>query len=129
MLLGAMLGTNNLAQAGDFYDAVLGTINMARTMTVDGEIGYGVVGGASCFWVLTPFNQQPATVGNGVQLTFQAASNEQVDEFYRVVLAHGGSDEGAPGYRYRPHYYGAYCRDPDGNKLHVMHEANSAIVE
>jgi len=36
-------------------------------------------------------------------------------------LAHGGSCAGAPGLRpaYHPDYYGAYFRDPDGNKLCV----------
>jgi hypothetical protein len=43
-------------------------------MEVEGEIGYGVVGGESCFWILTPFNKEPATVGNGVQISFQASS-------------------------------------------------------
>jgi hypothetical protein len=34
---------------------------------------------------------------------------------------HGGSCEGPPGLRpqYHAHYYGAYFRDPDGNKLCV----------
>jgi predicted lactoylglutathione lyase len=82
-----------------------------------------VIGGLSCFWVLTPFNQQAASYGNGVQVTFQASSNDQVEAFHQMALALGGVDEGAPGYRYRPDYYGAYCRDLDGNKLHVMYEA------
>ncbi|MEL0614658.1 VOC family protein [Marinomonas arenicola] len=123
MLLGVTLGTNDLAKAGAFYNAVLGTINMVQTMAVEGEIGYGVIGGLSCFWVLTPFNQQAASYGNGVQVTFQASSNDQVEAFHQMALALGGVDEGAPGYRYRPDYYGAYCRDLDGNKLHVMYEA------
>jgi catechol 2,3-dioxygenase-like lactoylglutathione lyase family enzyme len=42
-----------------------------------------------------------------------------VDAFYAAALAAGASDEGAPGLRphYHPNYYGAYVRDPDGNKL------------
>ena len=39
--------------------------------------------------------------------------------FSHVTLGIGGTDEGAPGSRphYHKHYYGAYVRDPDGNKL------------
>jgi len=129
VLLGAMLGTNDLAKAGVFYDGLLRTINMVRTMEVEGEIGYGVAGGESCFWILTPFNKEPATVGNGVQISFQASSNEEVEAFYRAALALGGSDEGAPGYRYLPHYFGAYCRDIDGNKLHVVCVDGSEDIE
>jgi len=122
MLLGVTLGTNNLISAGQFYDQVLAEIGMQRTMTIDGEIGYGI-NGESCFWILLPFNKEPATFGNGTQITFKAQSNAQVDLFYEAVIKAGGKDEGSPGFRYREHYYGAYCRDLDGNKLHVMHES------
>jgi len=42
---------------------------------------------------------------------------------YEAGLVHGGRDEGAPGLRphYAADYYGAYLRDPEGNKLHVVH--------
>ncbi|WP_420548318.1 VOC family protein [Curvivirga sp.] len=122
MLFGVVLGTNNLKEAGEFYDKLLDTIEMVRLMADDIEIGYGPHGGSSCFWVTKPFNQKPATFGNGTQVTFQATSNEMVEEFHRLALELGGKNEGDPGYRYRPNYYGAYCRDLDGNKLHVMHE-------
>jgi catechol 2,3-dioxygenase-like lactoylglutathione lyase family enzyme len=123
MLLGACLGTNDLDRAGRFYDAVLVHIGLARTFQDDREIGYGPPGGDSSFWVLTPHDGRPATWGNGTQITFRAPSREAADAFHSSAVAHGGTDEGAPGPRdYRPGYYGAYCRDPDGNKLHVMCE-------
>lgn len=122
MLLGITLGTNNLPRAGAFYDQLLSTLGMVRTMEVDGEIGYGPLGGPSCFWILKPFDQQPATRGNGTQVTFKATCNNGVEEFHRIALMLGGVDEGTPNYRYRPHYFGAYCRDLDGNKLHIMYE-------
>ena len=45
-----------------------------------------------------------------------------------LALAQGGSCEGAPGVRahYHAHYYGAYFRDPDGNKLCVVCHAAPA---
>jgi lactoylglutathione lyase len=45
-----------------------------------------------------------------------------VDRAYAVALAHGGTSEGGPGLRseYHEHYYGAYLRDPDGNKLCIV---------
>jgi uncharacterized glyoxalase superfamily protein PhnB len=56
-------------------------------------------------------------------LGFAADSEDQVDAFYRTALAHGGSDEGAPGHRpdYGTHWYAAYVRDPFGNKLAIVH--------
>jgi catechol 2,3-dioxygenase-like lactoylglutathione lyase family enzyme len=123
MLLGMCLGTNDLARAGRFYDAVLAVVGLNRSFENEREIGYGPAGGDRCLWILKPFDGRPATWGNGTQLSFHAASREAVDRFYRAALAQGGMDEGAPGPRgYRPGYYGAYCRDLDGNMLHVWHE-------
>jgi lactoylglutathione lyase len=74
----------------------------------------------------TPFDGQPASPGNGPMVAWRAASRSMVDAAYHTALQHGGRCEGAPGLRphYHPHYYGAYFRDPDGNKLCVAcHEA------
>jgi catechol 2,3-dioxygenase-like lactoylglutathione lyase family enzyme len=46
-----------------------------------------------------------------------------------LAIEHDGGDEGKPGLRlaYHPQDYGAYFRDPDGNKLCVCcHEAETA---
>jgi catechol 2,3-dioxygenase-like lactoylglutathione lyase family enzyme len=64
-------------------------------------------------------------------LAFAAADRAMVHAAHRAALEHGGSCEGPPGLReqYHPNYYGAYFRDPDGNKLCVAcHEpmANAA---
>jgi len=69
-----------------------------------------------------PYDQQPHDAGNGQMVAFVAATRTVVDEAYAVALAHGGTSEGAPGLRpeYHEHYYGAYFRDPDGNKLCVV---------
>ncbi len=64
MLLGVCLGTNDLLAAAEFYDKVLGTLGMVRTMEADNEVGYGPAGGASCFWILTLTisNRQPGAM-------------------------------------------------------------------
>jgi len=68
-----------------------------------------------------PHNQSPHQPGNGQMVAFLAESRAQVDEAHRIALANGGTCEGPPGLRpqYHAHYYGAYFRDPDGNKLCV----------
>jgi catechol 2,3-dioxygenase-like lactoylglutathione lyase family enzyme len=56
-----------------------------------------------------------------VHLAFQARDRAMVDEFYRVALAAGGTDNGGPGERdYHPGYYGAYVLDPDGNNIEAV---------
>ena len=68
-----------------------------------------------------PYDGQPHHPGNGQMVALLAESRALVEDAYRIALAHGGTDEGAPGLRpeYHAHYYGAYFRDPDGNKLCV----------
>ena len=61
------------------------------------------------------------TPGNGQMVAFSAQSRPVVDQVYAVALANGGTSEGPPGLRpeYHANYYGAYFRDPEGNKLCV----------
>ncbi len=115
------VGTNDMTRARDFYDAVLGTLGTSRFAGGEKHAGYGKSGGDQ-FWVLTPFDGAPASVGNGTHVAFLAPSRAAVDAFHAAALAHGGSDEGAPGLRphYHPAYYGSYVRDPDGNKLQAV---------
>ncbi len=73
------------------------------------------------FLIGKPYDAQAHACGNGQMVAFLAQSRALVDHAYAVALASGGSSEGEPGLRpeYHPHYYGAYFRDPDGNKLCV----------
>ncbi|KRA17551.1 MULTISPECIES: VOC family protein [unclassified Lysobacter] len=55
-------------------------------------------------------------------LAFQARDRASVDEFHKQALAHGGSDNGAPGERtYHPGYYAAFVLDPDGNNIEAVY--------
>jgi catechol 2,3-dioxygenase-like lactoylglutathione lyase family enzyme len=68
-----------------------------------------------------PYNREPASPGNGQMVALLAPSRRAVERCHAAALANGGTCEGEPGLRphYHPHYYGAYFRDPDGNKLRV----------
>ena len=57
-----------------------------------------------------------------VHLAFQARDRAMVDAFHRAALAHGGTDNGAPGERdYHPGYYAAFVLDPDGNNIEAVY--------
>lgn len=119
------VGTNDFERAAGFYDAVLGVLGHERFISGEGYIGYGKPNDNQ-FWVLSPFNKQAASPGNGNHVAFLAPNRAAVRAFHETALANGGSDEGAPGPRthYHPNYYGAYVRDPEGNKLQaVCHHA------
>jgi len=51
-----------------------------------------------------------------------AQSRAAVDAAYAAALKIGGIDDWPPGLRpdFGPDYYGAYIRDPDGNKIHFV---------
>ncbi|MCZ8262102.1 MAG: VOC family protein [Beijerinckiaceae bacterium] len=116
------LGTNDLARAKAFYDAVIGPIGypMIHDESAHDTYGYGPeTPGAPSFWILRPLNRQAATFGNGTTIGFVVTRRALVDRFHAAALAAGGTCEGLPGLRpqYHADYYGAYVRDPDGNKL------------
>lgn len=124
MILYITLGTNDVAAATRFYDAVMPCLGLERRFQDDDEVGYGEPEPARIrLWVTKPYDGQPATVGNGSMTALIAPSRAAVDAFHGAGLAAGGTDEGAPGLRpYAPHFYACYLRDPDGNKLSAVCE-------
>ena len=124
MFLYITLGTNDLDRATRFYDPVMATLGLIRARTEPDEIGYAAPDAARCrLWVTRPYDGNPATVGNGSMPALVADSHAAVDAFHAAALAHGGTDEGAPGLRpHGPSFYACYVRDPDGNKLSAVCE-------
>jgi catechol 2,3-dioxygenase-like lactoylglutathione lyase family enzyme len=56
-----------------------------------------------------------------LHLAFQSQDKAMVDAFYKAALAHGGTDNGAPGERrYHPGYYACFVLDPDGNNIEAV---------
>ena len=123
-----MIGTNDLARARVFYDAVFPLFG--------GVIDADYVGFTFCYkfrngtraWLAGPNNKEAAAPGNGTMPGFACANEAEVNSAYAAAMAGGGADEGAPGPRpnYGPDFYGAYVRDPDGNKMSFVCTKESA---
>jgi predicted lactoylglutathione lyase len=112
------LGTNDLQRAGRFYDELLAEIGAKRTMTDERMLGWGTSPQAPMFSVITPYDGEPATVGNGVMIALNVQTPENVEKIYQRALALGATDEGHPHDRGSSMgFYGGYFRDLDGNKL------------
>ena len=117
-----MLGVNDLEKSKAFYDALFGTLGIAPGFANKNRYFYRGAGGT--FAISTPINGEPACCGNGSTVGFTAQSPEQADAWHAAGLAHGGTTcEDPPGLREGPGgaLYLAYLRDPDGNKLCVLH--------
>ena len=115
------LGTNDWEKARPFWIAVMKVLGHPVLFERDGGIAFGEATGAKTF-VGPTFDGEPARAGNGVHIAYLVKSRAAVDAFHAAALAHGGRGEGKPGLRphYHPNYYGAYVRDPDGNKLQAV---------
>src|SRR5260221_8642231 len=117
------IGVNDLESSVAFYDEALQTLGYARTFKQNGWAGYGPGGKSGddllMIYLATPHDKNTATLGNGSMLAFKAKDRAAVDAFHKMGLKAGGKDEGAPGVRgeSNPELYGAYVRDPVGNKL------------
>jgi catechol 2,3-dioxygenase-like lactoylglutathione lyase family enzyme len=123
MLGYATIGTNNLARAQAFYDALLSLVGATRLMeTPHGFTLYGVTLRKPALAITPPYNGKEATPGNGNMLALTLDARATVDALYKKALQLGGSDEGPPGVRGEEGpraFYAAYFRDPEGNKLCV----------
>ena len=113
------IGTNDLARAASFYDALLGEIGAKRMMENDQFVAWSVKPDQPGLGVTKPFDKQRATVGNGVMVALMVDSTAKVDASHRKALQLGGSNEGAPGPRGEG-FYAGYFRDLDGNKLNFF---------
>jgi catechol 2,3-dioxygenase-like lactoylglutathione lyase family enzyme len=118
------LGTDDLERAQSYYDALLSELGGKRLMTMDhGFTLWATNWGQPGVAVTPPYNGRPALAGNGNMVALAVDERSKVDRLHARALELGGSDEGGPGLR-GPEgpraFYGAYFRDPDGNKLCVF---------
>ena len=113
------LGTNDLARAAAFYDAIAKELGTERMMENDQFIAWGTPGGGAGIGLTKPFNGKPDSVGNGVMVALAAKDKTQVDRLHALALSLGGTCEGPPGARGEG-FYAAYFRDLDGNKLNAF---------
>ena len=113
------LGTNDLARASKFYDALLAEIGGKRQLESDRFVSWSAGEHSPGLGVIKPFDGKGATGGNGTMVALVVDSRDKVDKLYNKALKLGAKDEGPPGLRWGNFYVG-YFRDLDGNKLNAF---------
>lgn len=132
MISHVCVGTNDFDRALAFYRPLMALLGLHERFCEPGRPWAGwetAPGMRPLFIVGKPFDGAVASPGNGQMVALLAASPKQVDAAFALALRVGGTSEGAPGLRpdYHADYYGAYCRDPDGNKLCIVCHRQSTV--
>lgn len=127
MLSHVTVGVSDIDRAVGFYRPLmeaLGWEEKFASRNPPGPWAGWVKPGAArpIFIVMRPFDGNDPSPGNGSMVAFTVPRQNTVDEAWELALDLGGKDEGKPGLRrqYHEDFYGAYFRDPDGNKFCVV---------
>lgn len=115
------LGVSDIARARAFYDALFATVGAKQLIAMEqnGFTMYGIAWDKPSVVITLPYDGGAATPGNGAMVALVMEDRGHVDALHAKALALGGSCEGPPGLREPASmgFYGAYFRDPHGNKL------------
>lgn len=112
------VGSTDPAASIAFYDATFAALGKQAQHHGDSHAMYGAPE-TGLFMVGPPADGAAATHANGGTIGLVADNPAAVDAWHAAGMANGGTCEGPPGPRpYGPQpMYGAYMRDPVGNKL------------
>ena len=113
------IGSNDLTTANAFFDVLLSEFGATCAYSLDNMTAWSFGPKRPMLIVTHPFDQRPASVGNGTMVALSARDRAQVDAVHARALSLGGANEGSPGPRGKS-FYGGYFRDPDGNKFNVF---------
>ena len=108
-----VLGTNNMEAAVKFYDSLFEPTELNQVAATDRMTFWQCENFA--FAIAIPFNEEPASNGNGTMIGFNVGSTEEVKRLHKKVVELGGTCEGEPSQRGPK--FSAYARDLDKNKI------------
>ncbi|WP_339800504.1 VOC family protein [uncultured Marinobacter sp.] len=115
------VGVSDMEQGKAFYSGLLADMG-AKVLMDMGRIAFiGESMGKPMLAVCTPYDNGAPSAGNGSMVAIPAGSKENCDTLYQKAIELGASCDGAPGQRIPDRFYGAYVRDPDGNKVAFFH--------
>jgi catechol 2,3-dioxygenase-like lactoylglutathione lyase family enzyme len=110
----------DLEASAAFYDRLLAPLGYSRLVVRPATIGFGKK--YPEFWLNLRAQMASAPADTGMHVCLRAPSQEAVRAFHALALEHGGRSDGEPGPRQAAMttYYGAFIKDPDGNKIEAV---------
>lgn len=111
---------SDLPRAAGFWEQVLAPLGLERLVARNRTIGFGKR--YPEFWLNLREDLTPVPADTGAHICLRAPDRAAVDAFHAAAISQGGRSDGAPGPRNASMttYYGAFIRDPDGNKVEAV---------
>jgi len=111
------IAVRDLAASAAFYERVLAPLGLRRLVARAASVGFGKT--YPELWLNLRAGMAPVAADTGCHYCLRARDEAAVRDFHAAALAAGGSSDGAPGPRQgeMTRYYGAFIRDPDGNRI------------
>jgi len=115
------IAVRDLERSAAFYAEVLAPLELTRLVDRGYRIGFGKR--YPEIWLNARPEMAPIAADIGAHIALRAPSPEAVTAFHAAALASGGTCDGPPGPRKASMttYFGAFIRDPDGNRIEAVH--------
>jgi catechol 2,3-dioxygenase-like lactoylglutathione lyase family enzyme len=120
------IAVSDLDRSATFYAAALGPLELTRLVERPKTIGFGKR--YPEIWLNARPAMAPIAPDTGAHIALRAPSPEAVTAFHTAALEAGGTCDGPPSPRQAAMttYFGAFVRDPDGNRIEAVHFPRTA---
>jgi catechol 2,3-dioxygenase-like lactoylglutathione lyase family enzyme len=110
----------DLAASASFYARALAPLGYTQLVERPHTVGFGKR--YPEFWLNLRADMGASPADPGTHIALRASSEEAVRAFHAAALEMGGASDGDPGPRQAAMttYFGAFIRDPDGNKIEAV---------
>ena len=121
------IAVRDLDASAAFYETTFAPLGLTRLVTRPAAIGFGRK--YPEFWLNARPHMMQFSDETGSHVCLRAPSAETVKAFHDLATAAGGRCDGPPGDRdaAMTTYFGAFIRDPDGNKIEIAYFPQAAI--